>query len=138
MSLRASLDLFRGERIGGLAQSVRVPRLFHLTALVIVVALGGSLGCNDGPARSFEKFYDDLAAGDAAAIERLSTRARAQLDDGARKALLATPPRASVKSVRLLSESADGNSATLEVVDVLGDKDEVRMIREDGAWRVDL
>ena len=92
--------------------------------------------CSDGPARSFEKFYDALAAGDADAIERLSTRARAQLDDSARKTLLATPPRASVKSVRVLSE--DGNSATLEVVDVLGDKNEVRMIHEDGAWRVDL
>lgn len=110
-------------------------RSLVLVTFVVAAAFGGS-ACSDGPARSFEKFYDDLAAGDAKAIERLSTRAGAQLDDTARKTLLATPPHASVKSVRVLRE--DGNSATLEVVDVLGDKNEVRMILEDGAWRVDL
>ena len=106
-----------------------------MATVVVLAALLGS-GCSDGPARSFEKFYDDLAAGDAHAIERLSARARAELDDGARRALLTTPPRASVKSVRVVRE--DGNSATLEVVDLLGDKHEVRMVHEDGAWRVDL
>jgi hypothetical protein len=108
--------------------------------LVVTLAVASLSACSDGPARSFEKFYDDLAAGDAAAMERLSARARAQLDDDARRALLSTPPRASVKSVRVVSESHEdgGNTATLEVVDVLGDKDEVRMIKEDGAWRVDL
>jgi hypothetical protein len=109
-----------------------------LPSCVVVVTLAGA--CSDGPERSFEKFYDALAAGDADAIERLSARARAQLDDDARKALLATPPQASVKSVRVVEivETSEPNRATLEVVDVLGDKDEVRMIREDGAWRVDL
>lgn len=120
--------------------------LILVATLVVVTALASA--CSDGPARSFEKFYDDLAAGDPAAIERLSERARAQLDDDARKALLATPPRASVKSVRLVSETdiggdpggdpGGGKTATLEVVDVLGDKDEVRMVFEAGAWRVDL
>jgi hypothetical protein len=113
-------------------------RSLLVTLLVVVAALASA--CGDGPARSFEKFYDALAAGDADAIERLSERARAQLDDDARKALLATPPRASIKSVRVLSETDGdtGKSATLEVVDVLGDKDEVRMVFEAGAWRVDL
>jgi hypothetical protein len=112
-----------------------------LPALVVLVAAAFTSSCSDGPARSFEKFYDDLAAGDAAAIERLSARARAQLDDGAQKALLGTPPRASIKSVRVVSETdigVDGKTATLEVVDVLGDMDEVRMVHEAGAWRVDL
>ena len=101
-------------------------------ALLVVLALAG---CG-GPVRAFEQFYDDLAAGDAAAIEALSERARARLDEDARRALLATPPRTGVKSVHVLEE--DDERATLAVEDVLGGTDTVRMVREDGAWRVDL
>lgn len=108
-------------------------RLFAPFALMILA------GCRpDDPARAFEKFYEQLAAGDAAALDRLSVRARATLDEPSRRALLQTPPKASIKSLRVVHLDEEGKSARVEVVDVLGDKDEVRMIHEDGAWRVDL
>lgn len=110
--------------------------LFRATALSSVLLLVAACACSDDAPRAFEKFYDELAAGDAAALDRLSAAARARLDEEARRALLSTPPRTSIKSVTAIHD--DGNRATLEVVDVLGDKDEVRMVREDGAWRVDL
>ena len=91
-------------------------------------------GCSEGPARGFERFYEGL--GSAAALEHMSARSLAKLDDGARAALITTPPRMTLKRVRVLEEQQD--TAILEVEDTLGATERVTMVREDGAWRVQL
>ena len=91
-------------------------------------------GCSDGPTRGFERFYEGL--GSAAALEHMSARSLAKLDDGARAALIATPPRMTLQRVRVVEETQD--TAILEVEDTLGATERVTMVREHGAWRVQL
>ena len=111
------------------------------SSLTLAATLAASLaatlmssGCADAPARGFEHFYEAL--GLSAALTHLSARARAGLDPQAAAALMSTPPRLALKRVRVVSESAD--VAVLEVEDALGAKERVTMVREQGAWRVDL
>ena len=103
-------------------------------AFVFAFVLAPAVGCAEGPSRGFERFYEGL--GSPAALDRMSTRARAKLDQAARAALIATPPRMTLRRVSVVEERS--GMAILEVEDTLGAKERVTMVREDGVWRVDL
>lgn len=103
---------------------------FTLAAFTLLLATSGC----DGPSRGFERFYEGL--GSTAALEHMSARSLAKLDEHARAALIATPPRMTLKRVRVVEETQD--TAILEVEDTLGATERVTMVREHGAWRVQL
>lgn len=101
-----------------------------MVLLASLLAIGSA--CAEGPARGFERFYEAL--GSPAALDHMSAGARAALSPNARAALVTTPPRMSLRGVRVVEERAD--TAVLEVEDTLGAKERVTMVREDGVWRV--
>lgn len=129
---------------------MRARSIIVLVALVVGAVAG--TGCDETPARGFERFYEALADGDAeGASARLTRRARSQLEAAAAprglspaQALAATFPKTTVKDIAVVEEIVEevgGNDAPraiLEVTDVLGRKERVLMRKEDGRWRVDF
>src|SRR5689334_14656666 len=90
-------------------------------------------GCAETPADGFEKFFGALAANDAAAFDRLSTRAQADFTAAARAKglepaafLTSAVPKSTVRSVDVVENN--GERAVVEVKDVLGNKERVQMV----------
>lgn len=128
----------------------------RLLPLVLLAAVAlAACRSPEGPAESYRRFAAAARAGDAEAVwSMLSSRARAALDQRARDLSsraapgvippsgrdlvlgdqAARAPR--LRSAVVVRESAD--SAVVRVEDEAGGKGEVTLVREDGAWRVEL
>ncbi len=115
----------------------RVSSSFSVAVVVAVVVIGGA-GCTPAPVAAFEKFYAATAARDVAGFKSsLCTHTRASLAAVPEEALRnEMKVRKVVQKIEVKSASDD--HAVLDVVDATGGHESVDVVREDGAWCVQL
>ena len=122
---------------------------YRLAVAARLVAAGLSFGCADSPERAFAAYVEAAVSGDREGmLQQLTHDARVVV-----RGLLAASPKAvpflapdaasgGLAPVRVVGSdvyrTAEGERATLEVVAQDGSKLPVAMVREDGAWRIDL
>ncbi len=130
-------------------------RPLPLALLAVVVAVLAACSRPAGPAESYRRFSAAARSGDAETVwSLLSERSRAALDARARELSARAAPGVIPPSGRdlvlgdqaaraprlraavVVRESAD--LAVVRVEDEAGGKGEVTLVREDGAWRVQL
>jgi Domain of unknown function (DUF4878) len=114
-------------------------------ALLSLLSLSACGVLSSGPGATVRTFYELVEDGEATrASELVSAALRTQMGDKLRTGLLSQTEKiresGGIKSMEVRDEKVTGELATLTVIVTYGngqvDTDEVKLVREDGQWRI--